>query len=202
MVTDLGDNDLLRLDYEQTTQLVRALTEIRFKLLAFVPTVAAAAVAFLSDPGSASALFAVGLVGLVATLGIFIYELGNSQLYHAAIDRAKVLERRLAIRSVADEARVGGVFSERPRRSVRLFGRAAVWHDRGLALVYAGAVGGWTYLVGWGAFALIGLPGARNVGALLGAAAAAFVLYETDRLDRRADKAGVKSDRESESPPR
>ncbi len=202
MVTEMGENDLVRLDYEQTTQLVRALTEIRFRLLAFVPTIAGAAVAFVSDPGSASDLLAVGLLGLVATLGIFIYELRNSQIYDAAIHRATVLERRLGIRSIVDEARVGGIFTERPRRSMRLFGRAAVWHDRGLALVYAAALAGWTYLVGWGALALIDLPGARDVGALLGAAAAVFVLYEVDRLDRRPDKAGMPPDRESESPPR
>ena len=38
-----ADNGL-RLDYEQTTQLLRTLVDVRFKLLAFVPTVAAAAV--------------------------------------------------------------------------------------------------------------------------------------------------------------
>jgi hypothetical protein len=37
-------DDRLRLDYEQTTQLIRTLTDIRFKLLAFVPTIAGATV--------------------------------------------------------------------------------------------------------------------------------------------------------------
>jgi hypothetical protein len=35
-------NDALRLDYEQTTELMRTLTDIRFKLLAFVPTIVGA----------------------------------------------------------------------------------------------------------------------------------------------------------------
>jgi hypothetical protein len=200
-VTDVGDNDLVRLDYEQTTQLVRVLTEIRFKLLAFVPTIAGAAVAFLSDPGSASHLLALGLLGLAATLGIFLYELRNSQVYDAAIHRATVLERRLGIRSIVDETHVGGIFSERPRRSTTLLGPASAWHDRGLALVYAAALAGWTYLVGWGALAVAGLSGARNVGALLGAAAAVVVLYAVDRLGRRAEKGRMPPDWERESPP-
>lgn len=193
--------ELARLDYEQTTQLVRALTEVRFKLLAFVPTIAGAAIAFLSDPQNAGALLGVGLPGLTATLGIFVYELRNSQLYDAAVHRAKVLERRLEIRSVRDETILAGVFGERPGRSMRLFGRAAVWHDRGLGLVYAAALAGWTYLVAWGALALADLPGARNLAGLLGVAAGVFVVYEVDRLDRRADKGGALPDRDTASPP-
>jgi hypothetical protein len=200
-VSDTNVRELARLDYEQTTQLVRALTEVRFKLLAFVPTIAGAAVAFLSDQPTAGALLAVGLLGLIATLGIFVYELRNSQLYDAAVHRAKVLERRLEIRSVRDEMLAAGVFGERPGRSMRLFGRAAVCHDRGLGLVYAAALAGWTYLVAWGALALADLPGARNMGGLLGVAAGVFVVYEVDRLDRRADKAGALPDRDTPSPP-
>ena len=194
-MTETDDRELERLDYEQTAQLVRALTEVRFKLLAFVPTIAGAAVAFTSEPDNPGALLALGSLGLVATLGIFVYELRNSQLYDAAVHRAEVLERRLGIRSIADETRIGGVFGERPDRSLRLFGRAAVWHDRGLALVYAAALAGWTYLVGWGVVALTGLPGARSVGGLLGVAAAVLVLFEVQRLDRRSAEAGAPPDR-------
>ncbi len=199
-MTETDVRELARLDYEQTTQLVRALTEVRFKLLAFVPTIAGAAVAFLSDPPSAGALLAVGLLGLVATLGIFVYELRNSQLYDAAVHRAKVLERRLGIRSVGDETVLAGVFGERPGRSMRLFGRAAVWHDRGLGLVYAAAAAGWAYLVAWGGLALADFPGARDMGGLVGVVAGVFVLYEVERLDRRVDKAGAAPDRDPASP--
>jgi hypothetical protein len=84
---------------------------------------------------------------------------------------------------------------------MRLFTRAAVSHDRGLGLVYAAALAGWTYLVAWGALAFADLPGARNIGGLLGVAAGVFVVYEVDRLDRRADKAGALPDRDTPSPP-
>src|SRR3954452_22773358 len=76
-------DETLRLDYEQTTQLMRALTGIRFKLLAFVPTIAGASVGRVGRGGSASDLVAVGLLGLAATFGVLLYELRNSQVYHA-----------------------------------------------------------------------------------------------------------------------
>ncbi|MBD0290127.1 MAG: hypothetical protein ICV74_02630 [Thermoleophilia bacterium] len=185
-----ADEDLLRLDYDKTTQLVRDLTEIRFKLLAFVPTIAGAAVAFLSDPGSASELLAVGLLGLVATLGIFAYELRNTELYAAALERARVLERRLGLRSAVDDERLGGVFSERPQGSPRFFWRTTVWHGRGVALVYGAAFGGWSYLVAWGAFALVDLPAPRTAGGVVGAAAAAFVIREGSRGEGAREQGG------------
>jgi hypothetical protein len=48
-VTQDGD-DRLRLDYDPTTQLLRMLTDIRFKLIAFVPTIAAASVGLFGKP--------------------------------------------------------------------------------------------------------------------------------------------------------
>ncbi|MEP6910016.1 MAG: hypothetical protein ABI896_06240 [Actinomycetota bacterium] len=78
--TDFGSFDRLRLDYEQTTQMLRTLTDIRFKLIAFVPTFAGLSVGFFGRPRAAVELLAIGMVGLVATLGVFLYELRNSQL--------------------------------------------------------------------------------------------------------------------------
>lgn len=72
-------DDRLRLDYEQTAQLLRTLTDIRFKLIAFVPTFAGASVGFFARSRPAVELLAIGVLGLVATLGIFLYELRNSK---------------------------------------------------------------------------------------------------------------------------
>jgi hypothetical protein len=41
-------------DYEQTRELIRAPIDVRFKLLAIVPTIAGAAVAFLGSPRAAA----------------------------------------------------------------------------------------------------------------------------------------------------
>jgi hypothetical protein len=67
---------------------------------------------------------------------------------------------------------------------VRLYGLMSVWQDRGLGFVYGAAFAGWTYLVVWGALRALDAPGARKIGALLGAAAAAAVIAEVDRFDR------------------
>ena len=65
--------ELLRLDYQQTTDLLRTLSDVRFKLLALVPTLSGTAIAILGHPSSAAELLGVGLLGLVATLGILLY---------------------------------------------------------------------------------------------------------------------------------
>jgi hypothetical protein len=185
------DRDLLRLDYEQTTELVRTLTDVRFKLLAFVPTIAGATVGLLSNTASAAQLVGVGLLGLIATAGVLMYELRNSQLYDAAVHRAKVLEERLQLASVRSEEGKGGPFTERPARTVRLLDFMTVSHDRGLALVYAAALAGWTYLVGWGLLGAVEVPGAREWGAALGLLVGVIVVIDVHRIDRRGDKAGL-----------
>ena len=90
-------DDRLRLDYEQTTQLMRTLTDIRFKLLAFVPTIAGATVGLVGRTEPSSVLLAVGLLGLSATLGILLYELRNAQIFDSLVERSAMLERKLGL---------------------------------------------------------------------------------------------------------
>ena len=178
----MSDGDeLLRLDYEQTTDLLRTLTDVRFKLLAFVPTISGAAVGVLGHSGPAQ-LLAVGLLGFLATLGILIYELRNTQVYDYALDRAKELERRLGLASIRDASATGGLFAERPGRSLRVLGITSVAHDRGLALVYGAALGGWSYLVAWGALRELSVGSAKEAGAAIGVAVGLVVLAEVLRI--------------------
>jgi hypothetical protein len=51
----------LKLDYEQTCQQIRAFTDVRFKLLAFVSTLTRAAVDMLSNVDNRWTVLAVGL---------------------------------------------------------------------------------------------------------------------------------------------
>jgi hypothetical protein len=171
-------DERLQFDYDQTTQLLRTLVDVRFKLLAFVPTITGAAVAFFGRPRPAAELLAVGLLGLAATLGIFIYELANSELSDRVVRRAAELERRLELS--------GGLFSEPPRAGERLFGLIAFSQERGLALVYGAAFAGWSYLTAWGALRALDIGGARKVGALVGLAVALAVVFEVERLRGRA----------------
>ena len=94
----------------------------RFKLLAIVPTISGAAVAFLSRGRPAGELLAVGLIGLAATLGVVLYEVRNTQLYDYAVRRAKELEARLG--AGLDLRRIGpaGLFTERPGRDIGVSG--------------------------------------------------------------------------------
>jgi hypothetical protein len=180
----------LSADYEQTTSLIATLTDVRFKLLAFVPTISGAAIAVLGNRRSTAELLAVGLLGLTATLGIVFYELRNTQLYDYAVHRAKKLEQRLQFVSISDETRAGGLFSERPDRTFRIFGLATVWHDRGLALVYGAAIGGWSYVVAWGALRALSVGPAQKVGGVIGVAVGLLTLAEFLRMDARPNKTG------------
>ncbi len=171
----LDSDDRLQLDYDQTQQLLRTLTDIRFKLLAFVPTIAGASVGFFGRARPAAELMAIGLVGLIATLGILVYELRNSQTYAAAVSRARMLEQRLELGS-------GGLLSDQPAGSGQLFGVLPIGRERGLGLVYGAAFAGWTYLVAWGALGALDVPGARGAGVIIGAAVGFVVLVEVTRL--------------------
>jgi hypothetical protein len=166
----LSRGELLRLDYDHTLDHLRTLTDVRFKLLAFVPTIAGASVGLVGRGRAAADLVAVGLLGLVATFGVLLYELRNSQVYHAIVDHARELEQKLGL----------GLSS--PRSRVTLFGIVAARHDRGLGLVYGSALAGWTYLVAWGALRALDVGSARTIGAVIGFLAGVVVAAEVERV--------------------
>jgi hypothetical protein len=180
--------ELVRLDYQQTTDLLRTLSDVRFKLLALVPTLSGTAIAILGHPRSAAELLGVGLLGLTATLGILLYELRNTQLYEYATRRAQHDEAALGLPSLRRDGGAGGVFSERPARTLRLFGLAPVDRDRGLVLVYSAALAGWTYLVAWGALRALEVSSARKIGALIGVAIGLLLLAELSRIHNSPDE--------------
>ncbi len=185
-----GARDRLLLDYGQTTDLLRSVTDIRFKLLALVPTISGLAVGLLSRHASAPELLAVGGLGLLATLGIVVYELRNTQLYDYAIYRATVLETELGQISIFNPPQPGGLYSERPGHDLRVLGLATAGHERGLAFVYGAAIAGWCYLVAWGALRAADVGSAQKIGGVIGAVAGAVVLLEFLRVDGRPNKQG------------
>ena len=182
----LDADDRLRLDYEQTTQHLRTLIDVRFRLLAFVPTVTGVAVAVIGRPRPAAELLGVGVLGLLATLGIFVYELRNTQISGTLIRRAAELERQLQLPSSLGTQHYGGLYTERPGINVQLLGFLPVSHGLGLALVYSAAIAGWSYLVAWGGLSAVDAPEAQAAGAALGAVAGVVVLFEVERFHRRA----------------
>jgi hypothetical protein len=156
--------DARRLEYTQASALLASLTDVRFKLLAFVPTIAGTAVALLGGHAGPSALLAVGALGLAATGGIVVYELHNTELYEHALRRAESLEAVLGIE----------LLRTRPHHD----------RDRPLALVYAAVTGAWTYVTAWGALAAASVGDARPVGGAVGAVAAVACAGALLRLGR------------------
>lgn len=181
-MTSADSEILLTHDYDRTTDLLRALTDVRFKLLAFVPSVSGAAVAVLSRSPGTGELIAVGLIGLTATLGITLYEVRNTQIYDYALQRAETIESRLRQLSDGDQSRPGGLYTERPGRDLRVFGFALAAHDRSLALVYSASMAGWSYLVAWGALHALGVDEPQKLGGAVGIVCGLVVLLEFLRI--------------------
>ena len=173
----MADEDRLRLEYDRAVATFRDLTDIRFKLLALVPTLSGAAVGLLKAGQSPVTLLAVGVLGLTATFGVLVYELRNSGIRHGIAKRMGELEREL----------LGHVLvTKRPEGAPRsLFGFVAIEHSVGLALVYGAALAGWTYLVAWGALDAAHAGHAREIGIAIGAVGGVAILLEVLRLDGR-----------------
>ena len=184
----MDSDDRLRLDYEQTTGQISALTDVRFKLLSLVPTIALAAVGIAGAHPSTGGLVGVGLLGLGATVGILLYELRNMETLAAALYRAQGIARLLELHVVHGRAEPAGVI--RPSRShQRLFGAFTVGQDQALGLVYGAALGGWAYLLAWGVLGGLHVSGARAIGGVIGACCWAAVLLEVERISRKATRA-------------
>jgi hypothetical protein len=127
--------DLLLKLYEQTCTTWRMLIDVRFKLLALVPTVSLISLATVfgteSSPKYLSPklrlLFAV--LGLVATSGLLIYDLRNSQLHDDLISRGRKIEDELGVDT--------GVFRGRK------VAKGLVKHDNATILIYGAALVAW-----------------------------------------------------------
>ncbi len=170
----MDEDTRLRLEYDSGTELLRGLTETRFRLLALVPTVAGAVVALVNGHQTAVELLAIGLLGLCASVGVLLYELRNGEIQSAVEQRVAEVERRL----LPDGPLVVGPGN-------RLLGLVPVSRTGALALVYGAALGGWGYLVAWGALRAAGVTGAaRPAGLAIGAAFGVLMAFEIVRLER------------------
>jgi hypothetical protein len=172
----MADDDRLRLEYDRAVATFRDLTDIRFKLLALVPTLAGAAVGLLKGSQAAVTLLAVGLLGLSATIGILVYELRNSEIRRAAATRIGELEQELLHAPLV---------GSRQKGAPRLFGLLPLEYSLGLALVYGAALAGWSYLVAWGILDAANAGHARQIGVAIGGVAGLLVLFEVLRIDGR-----------------
>jgi hypothetical protein len=164
--------DRLELDYTETLATHRQLAEIRFKLLAFVPTLSGIFVGLLTS-ARLDGWEQVGLaaLGFVVTVGIVLYDRRNTQFYNGAISRAQHLEQQLELDKFEGDENVGLFGSRKDHRKRRLFG-LPVRHDLGLDLIYGAVLGAWVFAA---------VAAADNAGLALSAGlavATAFVVTE------------------------
>lgn len=124
-------------EYGEVSSNFRLLTDIRFKLLAFLPIATAAAAALKGDAVGGPGLV-LSLFGLAATIGLAIYNTRNDQLYDQLVGRATEIERTLGLPD--------GAFANRPRAWLRvsLLGiKANIDHRTGVGVIYAASMALW-----------------------------------------------------------
>lgn len=175
-------------DYEVAVSGVWKLAEIRFKLLALVPSVSGMAIGIISLNNTAFTenplpRILIGLFGFFATIGIIFYDQRNSQIYNALLNKCKKFE-------IDNNFKIGQ-FNSRPKRTLRFINKFKIWHDRGLSLIYGSSLGGWIFLISYGICLKVntmlslkwkaGLI--STIAAILGAC---FFIYELHRLDKKA----------------
>src|SRR5687767_1751501 len=69
-----NDPVALRADYQVTVDVIKLLSDIRFRCLVFITATVTLANAFLAPTADAVTRAVLGALGLVATLGITVYE--------------------------------------------------------------------------------------------------------------------------------
>lgn len=99
----LSRQDVLLALYGEVCNSWRTLTDVRFKLLGFVPTISAVVLlSLLSGDEPTTGLppitrMAISLFGLFVTFALFVYELRNSELYDDLVSRGRRIEHELGI---------------------------------------------------------------------------------------------------------
>lgn len=130
--------EVLLKEYGEVSNNFRLLTDIRFKLLAFLP-IATAVAAALKDEDLGAHLV-LSLFGFAVTIGLAIYNTRNDQLYDALIGRATEIERDLLLPE--------GAFANRPRPwlAIRLLGMTVkIDHRTGVGTIYAASITLWLF---------------------------------------------------------
>jgi len=118
----------------------RTLTDVRFKLLALVPTVSLLAVISLLNMGGLTKELTpyvrggVAVIGFCVTGALLVYERRNSQLYDDLISRGRKIEEELDVDT--------GQFRGRLRPRISILG-----HDEAIYVIYIGAILAWLYAI-------------------------------------------------------
>ena len=126
-------------EYGEVSSHFRMLTDIRFKLLGFLPLAAAAAAALKKESAGIPEL-SISLFGLFVTIGVATYNARNDQLYDALVGRAASIERSLGLPD--------GEFATRPTAwlVLRLLGRDwKIDHGTAIRTIYGASIALWLF---------------------------------------------------------
>ena len=151
------DLDTLKIDYDHTVQYIFHLSDIRFKLLGLLPVATGIAFSFTDIDTAPINSLIVGILGLLVSIGVLFYDQRNSEIYDSLISRARALERKMGLVQSKPSETLGGTFTNRPTRGRKLFGFVLMWHDRGLALIYAAVIWVWLFIVIASSITLLGI---------------------------------------------
>ena len=137
MTEDDRKKEIALAEYKEVATQFRALTDIRFKLLTYLPLGTVAATVFVPDKNDLVKQAAIPAFAFVVTLCIATYNKRNDQHYDELIGRAAELERDLQIEH--------GTFENRPQTWLK-YGFVPVEHRWPIGLIYAAAASLWAYL--------------------------------------------------------
>lgn len=141
----MDKEQILLAEYTEVCKSYHAISDFRGKLLALLPIVSGAGISLLISKNystDSSHLLAVGVFGVLVTLGLFFYELRGIQKCKSLIILGGKLESELKIEL--------GQFKDRPRRVASFIGaETAGW------VIYMAVLLGWLYV------ASVGIRGSR-----------------------------------------
>jgi hypothetical protein len=137
MAPDNAEKDVVLAEYNQVVAQFRALMDIRFKLLAYLPLGTVAAV-FLSKDGQLASEPAIAVFAFIATLCIATYNKRNDQHYDELVARAAEQERE-------NLGLTHGSFSQRPGSWLK-YGWVTVEHRWPIGMLYAASAALWAFI--------------------------------------------------------
>lgn len=124
--------------YKEICSSWRLLTDVRFKLLGLIPIISVVILLTLlgrtPEEASPAARIAIALFGLIVTIGLYIYDQRNSELYDDLISRGRKIEEELGVDT--------GQFRGRRKPS-----RPLINHSNATRLIYGASLAGWLFAI-------------------------------------------------------
>jgi hypothetical protein len=146
-------DDTARALYEEVCRSHDGIADFRAKLLALLPTVSGAGLFLLiegkaADSASVQHWLAIGIFGILVTMGLFFYELRGIQKCNYLIVCAQELEKKLSL-----DLWQFGTFN---MRQGAVFG-GVVGATGATLVIYPAVIGAWGYITGVGLADIVGL---------------------------------------------